>query len=101
MPQPLYHPPDSDMILGGTPNAWLQDAVKLLNSHPDYLFVNPLAGPPAADFQLKQPYFQRLGSCQFVFQKMSTRVFPGRQGKAIGYSPAEDRQVPQKMEMVL
>jgi hypothetical protein len=66
---------DSDMILGGTPNAWLQDAVRLLNSHPDYLFVNPLAGPPATDFHLKQPYLKRLGSRQYLFQKMSTRVF--------------------------
>lgn len=66
---------DSDMILGGTPNSWLQDAVELLNSDPGYLFINPLAGPPTTDYHIKQEYFKRLGNYRFLFKKMSTRVF--------------------------
>ena len=66
---------DSDMILGGTPNSWLRHAVELLNTDPQYLFINPLAGPPTADNHIKQEYFKRLGDRRFLFQKMSTRVF--------------------------
>ncbi|MBS1603206.1 MAG: hypothetical protein JST42_11100, partial [Bacteroidetes bacterium] len=66
---------DSDMILGGIPNTWLQDAVDLLRSDASYLFINPLAGPPRPDFGLRQEFHQRLGNYQFVFRKMSTRVF--------------------------
>ena len=73
---------DADMILGGVPDSWLQDAVDLLNSRADYLFVNPLPGPPAAgfhlkaaDFDLRQEYTRRLDNYTFLFPKMSTRVF--------------------------
>lgn len=66
---------DSDMMIGGTPNAWLQDAVDLLNSDKSYLFVNPLAGPPAADNEIRQTYLRKAGSYRFLFDKMSSRVF--------------------------
>lgn len=66
---------DSDMLLGGTPNAWLQRAVDLLNSDPSYLLVNPLAGPPAADGDIRQRYVKQLGAYTFLFDKLSTRVF--------------------------
>lgn len=66
---------DSDMLIGGTPNAWLQDAVELLNSREDYFLVNPLAGPPSADLDIKQQYLKKIGKYQFLFDKMSTRVF--------------------------
>lgn len=66
---------DSDILLGGVPNTWLQDGINLLNSDPAYLIVNPLAGPPTADFSLKQEYFQRLDNYKFLFRKMSTRIF--------------------------
>jgi hypothetical protein len=66
---------DSDMLIGGTPNAWLQDAVDLLNSDQTYLVVNPLAGPPAPDFDIKQRYLKKTGKYNFLFDKMSTRVF--------------------------
>jgi hypothetical protein len=66
---------DSDMLIGGTPNAWLQNAVDLLNSDKTYLVVNPLAGPPAPDFDIKQSYVKKTGKYDFVFDKMSTRIF--------------------------
>jgi hypothetical protein len=66
---------DSDMLIGGTPNTWLQDAVELLNSDEKYLLVNPLAGPPSADFDIKQKYLKKIGKYSFLFDKMSTRVF--------------------------
>jgi len=66
---------DSDMLIGGMPDAWLQDAVELLNSDDSYLVVNPLSGPPAEDAELKQKYLKRLGRHKFLFDKMSTRVF--------------------------
>jgi len=66
---------DSDMMIGGDPNSWVQDAVSLLNSDYRYLLVNPLPGPPAADFDLKQKYHSKAGPYQFLFTKMSTRVF--------------------------
>jgi hypothetical protein len=66
---------DSDIMLGGHPNSWLQDAVDLLNSEPSYLLINPLPGPPAANFELKQKYIRKAGLYQFLFNKMSTRVF--------------------------
>lgn len=66
---------DSDMMIGGKPNAWLQDAVDLLNSQDNYLLVNPLAGPPSADMEIKQPYLKKVGKYKFLFDKMSTRVF--------------------------
>ena len=66
---------DSDMLLGGNPNSWLQDAVHLLNSDPSYLLVNPLPGPPASNHEIKQKYIRRTGLYQFLFNKMSTRVF--------------------------
>jgi hypothetical protein len=75
---------DSDMILGGKPNSWLQDAVDLLNSDPGYLFINPLAGPPTNDFHIKQEYLRRLGNYRFLFQKMSTRVFLADRNKFFG-----------------
>jgi hypothetical protein len=66
---------DSDMMIGGAPNAWLQDAVDLLNSDNSYLLVNPLAGPPAPDNEIRQTYLRKAGSYRFLFEKMSTRVF--------------------------
>ncbi|HEX9511598.1 MAG TPA: hypothetical protein VF939_14010 [Puia sp.] len=66
---------DSDMLIGGMPDSWLQDAVELLNSDKNYLVINPLAGPPADDAELKQKYLKRLGKHKFLFDKMSTRIF--------------------------
>lgn len=66
---------DSDMMIGGNPNAWIQDAVTLLNSDPSYLLVNPLPGPPAANCDLKQKYVRKAGHYKFLFDKMSTRIF--------------------------
>jgi len=66
---------DSDIMVGGNPNTWLQDAVDLLNSDPNYLLVNPLPGPPSSNYELKQKYTRRMGLYQFLFKKMSTRVF--------------------------
>jgi hypothetical protein len=66
---------DSDMLLGGIPNTWLQDAVDLLNTDPAYFIVNPLPGPPSENCELKQEYLQRLDKYKFLFRKMSTRVF--------------------------
>lgn len=66
---------DSDMLIGGAPNSWLQDAADLLNSDKTYLIVNPLAGPPAADFDIKQKYLRKTGKYKFLFDQMSTRVF--------------------------
>jgi hypothetical protein len=66
---------DSDMLIGGDPNSWVQDAVNLLNSDHRYLLINPLPGPPAADCDLKQKYYSKAGPYKFIFTKMSTRVF--------------------------
>jgi hypothetical protein len=65
---------DSDMILGGTPNSWIQDAIDSLHAGENIFFVNPFPGPPAKDFSIKQNYFKRVGN-NYFFQKMSTRVF--------------------------
>lgn len=88
---------DSDIILGGNPNSWLQDAVTLLDSNPAYLFVNPLAGPPTADFHIKQEFFERLGNYRFLFQKMSTRVFLVDMNKLVRY-PIRLRKVTRVIE---
>lgn len=66
---------DSDMLIGGNPNSWLQDAVDLLNSEAKYLVVNPLPGPPSSDFEIKQKYQKKIGKYKFLFNKLSTRIF--------------------------
>jgi hypothetical protein len=66
---------DSDMILGGKMDCWLQDAVDLLESKENYFAVNPLPGPPSFDFEIKQRYLQKIDKYKFLFNKMSTRTF--------------------------
>lgn len=65
---------DSDMFLGGNPNQWLTGALKLLQE-PSVFFVNPLPGPPALDFELKQRHFQRLNRYTYSFKNVTTRFF--------------------------
>lgn len=66
---------DSDMLLGGDRGAWLAEAVALLDSDDSFLLVNPLAGPPSPDGDIRQRYVRRLDRYSFLFDKLSTRVF--------------------------
>jgi hypothetical protein len=43
---------DCDMLFGGGAAGWLVEAIGLLESRPEVLFVSPLAGPPGASARI-------------------------------------------------
>lgn len=47
--QPFVAHLDSDMLLGGSGQRWLHEAIEVLRSDQGYLAAAPLAGPPAED----------------------------------------------------
>lgn len=66
---------DAGVILGGTPRAWVSNAIELLNSKPSYFVVKPLSGLPSMRSHLNQNYLMRQGRYRFVFTTMTGRVF--------------------------
>ena len=50
----LFHL-DSDMLLGGHPAGWMEEAIALLQADPSVFACNPLPGPPRTDFGINQP----------------------------------------------
>lgn len=65
---------DGDMILGGDAQHWLAGAKKLLKD-PSVAFVLPLSGPPTTDFNIKQPFLERINRYTYSFDRFTTRVF--------------------------
>lgn len=51
---------DSDLMLGGGGQTWVEEAVDLLDRREDVIFCNPLAGPPPADGELPQHVIDRI-----------------------------------------
>jgi hypothetical protein len=45
---------DCDMLFGGGSGTWMRDAIELLSSRPEVLFISPLAGPPTADARISR-----------------------------------------------
>lgn len=40
---------DADILLGGEPSGWLEQALQLLSEQPEYLAISPWGGPPLLD----------------------------------------------------
>jgi hypothetical protein len=81
---------DCDMLFGGGSDVWLREAMELLDSRPELLFVCPLAGPPTLDARIPrrirraQLHTQEFGSepvleCRaprtYRLRHVSSRVF--------------------------
>jgi hypothetical protein len=81
---------DCDMLFGGGSDTWLHEAIELLRSRPDTLFVSPLAGPPGDSSQIPrdvrraQRRTQRFGSApvlederlrSYRLRHVSSRIF--------------------------
>jgi len=68
---------DSDMFFGGLSQTWIKEAIELFESDAQILFINPLAGPPNGNGELKNqkdfPYKNK--AFYFGFETMSTRLF--------------------------
>ena len=50
---------DSDMLFGGGSQAWVADAMALLEERRDVLFVSPLSGPPTHDGEIPARVLER------------------------------------------
>lgn len=74
---------DGDMLFGGGGQDWIAEAIAFLETHPDTLFMAPLAGPPhpqrvSGQHKLQGGGFAKdLGhsSVALEFDHISTRVF--------------------------
>lgn len=68
---------DSDIFLGGRSSNWISDAINLLNTDPENIFIiSPLPGPPhPEDILINQPVIKKLSSGCFEISGMSTRLF--------------------------
>ncbi|PSF32107.1 hypothetical protein C7H19_21935 [Aphanothece hegewaldii CCALA 016] len=62
---------DSDMMMYQNPNcSWIKEAMILMETHPEIMFIRPLAGPPTEDgkpIQAKPDGFDEDGFLQFKF----------------------------------
>jgi hypothetical protein len=68
---------DSDMLIGGGSQTWVDEAVSWLRGNPDVLTCTPFPGPPTADLQMKKQVAERLTAPRgaYRFRQFSTRVF--------------------------
>ncbi len=67
---------DADMLLGGGSQSWINEAIELLRSDPQYFTVSPLAGPLHPNGMLiGQSGWEKIASHTFRFSEMSTRIF--------------------------
>lgn len=69
---------DADMLFGGMSESWLPQALEILQSDPDVLFVNPFPGPPRADGGIGENARhspRRIADGVYAFSNVSTRVF--------------------------
>lgn len=81
---------DCDILFGGGSSTWLSEALELIASRPDVLFVCPLAGPPTADAHIprrvlraqqrtqalgSKPLLERQAPRTYRLRHVSSRVF--------------------------
>ncbi len=68
---------DCDIMLGGSGQPWLSEAVRLLDGNPDLLSVSPLPGPPARGFELRRQKAPALPFPRgaYRFDGFTTRLF--------------------------
>lgn len=76
--QPYYLHLESDMLLGGDVQGWLDAGMSVLRQAGPIVAVNPLGGPPRADGVYSTPSAEQrdvAGNSGFVVTTMNTRVF--------------------------
>jgi hypothetical protein len=67
---------DSDMILGGVSQGWINEALDLFEKNPALLIASPLPGPPhPQDILVGQPAAEKIAPYTYLFNGMSTRIF--------------------------
>ena len=68
---------DSDIIFGGNPLGWFEEATARLAAAPNVVAVAPLAGPPTVDGSLRQDrsVSEDRTRREYIFDCMSTRIF--------------------------
>lgn len=81
---------DCDILFGGGSALWLTEAIELLGSRPDVLFVSPHAGPPSPDGRISrrvrraqrrtqmfgsEPVLEDEGTRTYRLRHVSTRLF--------------------------
>lgn len=69
---------DADMLFGGMSQQWLREAVRLLETDQNALFINPYPGPPTADGGIGENARhspRRVADGVYAFPSVSTRVF--------------------------
>jgi hypothetical protein len=67
---------DSDMLLGGGSQNWVNEAADLLKNNKNYFIASPLPGPPHPEDKLfGQHVKQKTAPYTYTFEGMSTRIF--------------------------
>jgi hypothetical protein len=92
---------DSDMLFGGGSQAWVADALGLMEQHPDVLATSPLPGPPRADGRIRARRGSPLAEVPYPayrFGYFTSRLFMLDRGRLLDRSPALELRRPHRLQ---
>jgi len=92
---------DCDIMLGGSAQPWLGEAVRLLEGNPDVFSVSPLPGPPAPGLKLKRQVAPALSSPRgaYRFDGFTTRLFLLNKRRFSGSAKLRARREPLRQQI--